>query len=46
MRHGPLTGLKIIEFAGIAGYKRLCSYKFVDDIGRNALGKLNKRALR
>jgi long-chain acyl-CoA synthetase len=30
----------------IAGYKCPRSYCFVDDIGRNAMGKLNKRALR
>ncbi len=30
----------------IAGYKCPRSYEFVDDIGRNAMGKVNKRALK
>lgn len=30
----------------LAGYKCPRSYDFVDDIGRNAMGKVNKRALR
>ena len=30
----------------LAGYKRPRRYAFVDDIGRNALGKINKRELR
>lgn len=30
----------------IAGFKRPRAYEFVADIGRNALGKVNKRALR
>jgi acyl-CoA synthetase (AMP-forming)/AMP-acid ligase II len=30
----------------LAGFKRPRSYEFVPDVGRNALGKVNKRALR
>jgi acyl-CoA synthetase (AMP-forming)/AMP-acid ligase II len=30
----------------IASYKCPRSYEFVDDIGRNAMGKVNKRALK
>lgn len=30
----------------LAGYKRPRHYAFVDDVGRNALGKVNKKALR
>lgn len=30
----------------LAGYKRPRQYRFVEDIGRNALGKVNKRDLR
>jgi acyl-CoA synthetase (AMP-forming)/AMP-acid ligase II len=32
--------------ARLAGYKRPRHYAFVDDVGRNALGKVNKKALR
>ncbi len=32
--------------ASLAGYKCPRSYDFVDDIGRNAMGKVNKKALR
>jgi acyl-CoA synthetase (AMP-forming)/AMP-acid ligase II len=32
--------------ARLAGYKCPRSYEFVDDVGRNAMGKINKRALR
>ena len=30
----------------LAGYKRPRSYEFVPDIGRNVMGKVNKRMLR
>ena len=32
--------------SALAGFKCPRSYEFVDDIGRNAMGKVNKRELR
>lgn len=40
------TDLDAFCRARIAGYKRPRRYRVVDEIGRNALGKINKKALR
>lgn len=44
----PPTEQELDQFcrARLAGYKCPRSYEFVDDVGRNAMGKINKRALR
>ncbi len=47
-RDAPPSAQELTEWcrASLAGFKCPRSYDFVDDIGRNAMGKVNKKALR
>jgi acyl-CoA synthetase (AMP-forming)/AMP-acid ligase II len=44
----PPSAEELVKFcrANLAAYKRPRSIEFVTDLGRNSMGKLNKRALR
>lgn len=47
-RDNPPTGADVLEFcrARLSHYKCPRTVDFVDDLGRNSMGKINKRALR